>query len=129
MAATEPARDLKTELVELERALAERDPTGVPGGLQALITPDFLEFGESGRTWNAQEIVALLAADTAVGVSIGIEQAAADLLADDVALLTYRLTVSGQPPTNRSSVWVRSEGRWRLRFHQGTRAADSAVTG
>ena len=41
-------------------------------------------------------------------------------LAEDVVLLTYRVT--GEPGSLRSSLWVRdSEAGWRLRFHQGTR--------
>ena len=40
-------------------------------------------------------------------------------LAPDVVLLLWRsLTDAGS--SLRSSVWVRSGGRWRQRFHQGT---------
>ncbi len=42
--------------------------------------------------------------------------------ADDVVLLTFRIV--GEVDRLRSSVWVRdSHLGWRLRFHQGTRAA------
>jgi hypothetical protein len=43
---------------------------------------------------------------------------AVEALAPDVALATYRI---GEPrPSNRSTIWVRRDGRWQVRFHQGT---------
>ena len=125
MGGTDPARGIHDELVGLERALALRDPSGIAGGLASLIAADFLEFGQSGRTWNATEINNFLGGATPAMVHLEIRDALVDLLADDVALVTYRLTVPGQPATNRSSVWIRRDGRWRLRFHQGTRVPDT----
>lgn len=40
---------------------------------------------------------------------------AVDELADGIALVTY--TLDG---TWRSSIWIREDGRWQMRFHQGT---------
>ena len=124
MGGTQSVGNLRDELVRLERALAARDASAVPGGLASLIAADFLEFGQSGRVWDATSVVELLDAgtvDTPASVPVVIEDAAVDVLAADVALVTYRLVVTGQPDTNRSSVWVRRDGRWQLRFHQGTR--------
>jgi hypothetical protein len=46
-------------------------------------------------------------------------------LGPDVALLTYRSETTYPDDgvtlvANRSSLWQRIEGEWRLRFHQGT---------
>jgi hypothetical protein len=43
-------------------------------------------------------------------------------VAADVALVTYisELQFTTLELGNRSSLWVRSGGRWKLRFHQGT---------
>ena len=38
---------------------------------------------------------------------------------DDTLLLIWRSV--GDEPALRSSLWVRTGGRWRQRFHQGTR--------
>jgi len=46
-----------------------------------------------------------------------------ELLATEVVLATYRM-----PPPHaslRSSIWVRRNGRWVMRFHQGTRRPDA----
>jgi hypothetical protein len=126
MAPTDDADVLRDELLALERGLAVRDGSGVPGGLAALIAPDFVEFGQSGRRWDGAGIVALLATAPGSAPAVTFEDFAVDRLADDVTLVTYRLSVPGQPATNRSSVWLRRDGRWRLRFHQGTRVADEA---
>jgi hypothetical protein len=49
----------------------------------------------------------------------------ARLLADDVALVTYRSQrhASGTLPASaslRSSLWKQRDGRWQMFFHQGT---------
>jgi hypothetical protein len=46
-------------------------------------------------------------------------------IAADVALVTYVSEVTYGEVTevaNRSSLWTRYEGAWRIRFHQGTPA-------
>ena len=43
-------------------------------------------------------------------------------LAPDLGLVTYRVTRNGNPDTHslRSLIWRRTDGHWRLLFHQGT---------
>jgi hypothetical protein len=43
-------------------------------------------------------------------------------LGPDAALLTYRIHLHRDPPvhTLRSSLWQRSNGAWRMVFHQAT---------
>ncbi len=78
-----------------------------------LIADDFVEFGRSGRVWTRETIRQLL--EGPPGDAVLIEAFEVALLADDVALVTYRAAGA-----NRSSIWVRHDGRWKLRFHQGT---------
>jgi hypothetical protein len=96
--------------------------------LERLLHPDFKEVGRSGRAYTRETVVRYLSeADVHPGVlSDGFAVAE---LGPDVALLTYR---SAQVPsggglfnhTLRSSVWVRNDAGWRLRYHQGTPAAE-----
>lgn len=47
----------------------------------------------------------------------------AEPLGDDIALATYLSEIwrgGSCLCTNRASIWGLSDGRWRLRFHQGT---------
>src|SRR5690349_9433451 len=86
------ASPLTRELYRLETALANRDTTGIDGGLATLIADDFLEIGASGRRWTAPEVRTLLAA-AALGPLASLELEAFDVadVAEDVVLVTYRL--------------------------------------
>jgi hypothetical protein len=92
----------------------------------ALLTEDFLEFGASGRVWSRDQILNLLASETYVPPIV--EDFVCHRVADGVVLVTYRAvrshTDTGQREvTLRSSLWTLRAGKWRVRFHQGTRAA------
>lgn len=107
---------LRDDLLRLEYALAARDPSVAGGDLLDLVADDFVEFGASGRTWDRTSIAAVLTSSEARRVQI--VGFTVDVLAESVALVTYRLE-----GTNRSSLWVRRDGSWVIRFHQGTRTA------
>jgi len=92
----------------------------------ALLHPGFVEFGRSGRRYSLDEILEEIASNSGnefpVIQSSGFELV---LLAEGVALLTY---VSAHEDANgnthrhslRSSIWVRTDQGWQVRFHQGT---------
>ncbi len=107
---------IRAELLRLETALATRDGHEIVGGLASLIADDFLEFGASGAAWDAAATRRLVAAEPPTSVELTAFDAVA--LAPDVVLATYR--TGGSRPANRCSIWVRRDGRWRVRFHQGT---------
>lgn len=122
-----PAVDptLASELVALELALARRDLAALPGGVEAVLDRDFVEFGASGRRWDRAAVLDMLR--DASPNDVVIESFEAVALADDVVLATYCLRAGERaeslPTSLRSSVWARRDGRWRMRFHQGTAAA------
>lgn len=108
----------------LEEELFKQSVRTSRSAVGALLADDFVEFGRSGRVYDKQEIVLSLAAEandaapelTASGFEL-------KSLADDVVLLTYRTRrVDGEQAlhTLRSSIWKRSDGAWRMVFHQGT---------
>ena len=115
--------ELGTHLLRLETALVNRNPAGVEGGLPDLIADDFLEFGASGRTWDADDVREEVASP-GEGPDMALDDVSLTRLAADVALLIYR--VGAPRPANRSSIWVRRGGRWLMRFHQGTLRPDDA---
>ena len=110
--------DLQAELLRLEVALATRDPDGIEGGLASLIADDFLEFGRSGRIWTRDSILELLTTGPS-SAPVPMDRFEATELAEGVALVTYHGAIA-----NRCSVWVRRDGRWQMRFHQGTPTGD-----
>lgn len=99
--------------VELLRAECRADGDR----LRDLLHPDFREHGASGTVWTFEGIIAdLVASPGQPGEPVDLQ---AHRLAEDVVLVTYR--IEGRRPSLRSSVWLRdAEGRWQIRFHQGT---------
>jgi ribonuclease HI len=119
------------ELLALELALARRDGTAIADGLGSLIDDGFEEFGASGQRWDRRATLALIEGGPAADVTI--ESFSMARLGDDVVLVTYRNTecAPGGPPrrTWRSSIWVRHDERWRLRFHQASPAGEDEPGG
>lgn len=112
-----PEESDEDAVIRLERELLDPAVRADSSRVAALLHPDFEEIGRSGRLWGRDALVEALADE---------DEPAADLdvlgvqrIGEDVLLLTAR-TTDARGTTLRSSLWVRSGGRWRLRFHQGT---------
>lgn len=110
------------ELLALELALARRDFAALPDGVDGILDDGFLEIGASGLRWSRE---ATLTALRGVGrADVSIEEFAAELLAEDVVLTTYVSRLNSGSRVRRMSLWIRRDGRWRIRFHQGTAARE-----
>jgi len=92
--------------------------------LDALLHPEFVELGRSGRRYLKADILARPPSE-AGSAHLRADGFALRLLAPEVALLTYR-SAQVRPDgklgrfTVRSSIWQRTQDGWRLGFHQGT---------
>ena len=104
-------------VARLERELLEPAVRSDASRLAELLHPSFEEIGRSGRLWGRDAIISELAVED--GQAAAMEVLAVDRVASETLLLTAR-TTDARGATLRSSLWVRSSGRWRLRFHQGT---------
>ncbi|GEL23648.1 DUF4440 domain-containing protein [Pseudonocardia sulfidoxydans NBRC 16205] len=105
-------------VVDLELALQDRAVRGSRRLAGELLDPQFHEFGASGRVWDRESILDMMAADDSPPPRC--DDMVATRLADDVVLLTYRTGAPGRPAL-RSSLWRRRDGGpWRVFFHQGT---------
>jgi len=108
------------ELTVLEEGLWTIATRGDRTWMDAHLTDDFVEYGRSGRAYDKQHIL-----DTPVGpFRAELSDLTIAWLSDDIALITYQsMAIYGDEPpmrANRSSIWLRDGGEWRLRFHQGT---------
>ena len=115
--------DLAAHLQALEAALQSAAVRADSASLALLLAEEFVEFGSSGNVWTRAATLADLPAEQFTPRSISDFQA--QLLADDVALLTYRSQRhrAGALPASaslRSSLWKWRDGRWQMAFHQGT---------
>ncbi len=90
------------------------DPTEV----ERLLDPAFVEFGQSGRRWTRDAIVAALREEPGTDLSPLIDERESRLLGLDTVLLTYLLRFDGRV-SRRSSLW-RCDPAPRCLFHQGT---------
>jgi hypothetical protein len=121
------AERASTQLRKLEESLLDTAVRRDGERLRQLLADDFLEFGSSGRVWTRKSIIDLLATETNF-FPPQIEEFQCSFLSDKVALVTYR-TVRTDAKTGerlaslRSSIWTRTDGEWRMRFHQGTRTS------
>lgn len=121
-------RDLVDEIRELEEAMLRGETRADRARMDALLHPDFVEVGRTGRIWSrAETLDEITSADAAP--TIHADDVAVTALADGVALVTYRSAHVGADGardrwSRRSSLWLRVEGTWRLRFHQGTPSDD-----
>jgi hypothetical protein len=98
--------------------------------LEKLVSPDFIEYGSSGKIYNYLGIIAYLLANSADTFNYTFVNFKTIRLSDDTILALYILETEKNHKitiTNRSSLWRRegdSEGEdswWRIIFHQGTR--------
>jgi hypothetical protein len=101
----------------LELRLLDPATRARPGEVRRLLHPDFLEVGASGRVWDREAILAALSGHP--GGDRAVDDLVARPLADDVVLVTYRVRHGGAW-SRRSSIWLRDDHGWRVRFHQGT---------
>jgi hypothetical protein len=114
--------DIRDELYELEESLWRRETRFDDAYMDHILADDFFEFGRSGRTYQRDEALSVEPQD------IDIEWPPRDFevhpVAEDVVLVTYVSVVKYDEIEvgNRSSLWVRQHGEWKLRFHQGTPA-------
>ncbi|GAA4657452.1 ribonuclease HI family protein [Arthrobacter cryoconiti] len=104
-------------LVELERELL--DPTVRADTIRTgeLLHANFEEISASGRRWTRPEILTKLSEEEQRETSL--ELLSLNRLDTAAVLLTYRSMAAGVSAL-RSSIWLRENGRWQLRFHQGT---------
>ncbi len=117
-------------LQTLEERLLQPSVRSDQAMLGVLLLPEFCEFGSSGRVFDRAAILALLAEEREQQASENhadsrVEAFTCEVLAPGVALVTYRIARAAAGSL-RSSVWVERDGRWQMRFHQGTRLPGAA---
>jgi hypothetical protein len=111
------------QLRRLEESLWRAETRFDRDHMSEVLAPDFLEFGRSGRVYRREDTLNVRAQP--IDVMLPLAKFVVRSIATDVALVTYVSEVTdGQVKelANRSSLWSRYAGGWRIRFHQGTPA-------
>jgi hypothetical protein len=119
-----PTEDDLSIVRDCELALLSGAVRGDRMTSKLLLHQDFHEFGASGVVWDRESVLDMMEEEAAEGrVDIRAEDLVASALAPGVVLVTYD-SVTPSRRAHRSSVWVRTDGRWQVRHHQGTVVAD-----
>ncbi len=105
---------------ELEESLWRTETRFDREYVEKIFSPDFVEFGRSGRVYTRQDTLAAPAKP--INVRLPLREFQARMISEDVVLVTYiSETIDSAPQAgNRSSLWKRTDGRWQIVFHQGT---------
>ncbi len=107
------------QLLELERAMWRAETRFDPQFQEQRFAPDFIEFGRSGRIYSRSETI-LADAHRIEAELTGLRLRE---LGPGVVQITYDSVLNsgnGREFAHRSSIWSRTDGAWRMRFHQGT---------
>ena len=122
-------RETQIEIRALEERLANPGPGESRESLAPLFATGFREFGSSGRVFDAATVLGALGgvAQRPSRAPISLEGFRMERVAPNVILATYLAHVppgpGWKPPTLRSSLWRKRDGRWQIAFHQGTPTA------
>jgi hypothetical protein len=118
-------RKILDELLNLE-LFFHNPPAGTRvTDLESLVDPGFWETGASGKQYDREFVLSVLAERTVQPLSEvwTAKDAWCRPITEDTYLLTYSLE-QGSRFTRRSSIWKRNGERWMCMYHQGTIVAD-----
>lgn len=109
------------EVLDLERELQTASTRGDEPRLRELLAPDFIEVGASGRRWDRDSVLQLLAqqADDQNSPAIKVHDLQARVVDHDLVQVFWDSDQGGLR-ARRTSLWRRMGGAWCQIYHQGT---------
>lgn len=102
-------------VIGLEKSFLTDEVRGDPASVAALLHPDWVEVGKSGRVWSKADKLA----EVSPGLGTDFELIKVERIAPEVILVQWR-GLSDRGNSRRVSVWVRDGNRWLMRYQQGT---------
>ncbi len=117
----EVSNDSQKELEILEESLWKSETRFDRNYMNKILTPDFFEFGRSGKIYRREDTLGVLAQH--IEAKFPLKDFVVRPITDEVVQVTYVSEVADQGQTdfgNRSSIWMKTGEGWKLRFHQGT---------
>ena len=102
----------------LEQQLLSASLRGNRKLLGEILHENFFEIGASGRTYDRDQVMELLATEDPSAERLRVSEPLAIRLSEN--LIQLRWKASGHRPALRSSLWFREQGKWQMLFHQGT---------
>lgn len=121
---------LSTETIDNFRRREENLWRDEPSSRDQVLSEEFQEFCRFGDVYNRDHLINT--ADNDISVAFPFDDFTAEPLSDDVVLVTYENTVTSNGTAQRarrSSIWIRSDTAWKLRFQQATTLPNSVKLG
>ena len=108
------------KLQELEESLWKRETRFNEAYMRSILAEDFFEYGRSGKIYNID--VSLSAPDQEINAKLPLKDFSIHEIDEKVVLITYISEVQYDEMEigNRSSLWLKTDNGWKLKFHQGT---------
>jgi len=108
------------KLQELDESLWHSETRFNREYMEKVLSPDFFEFGGSGRIYKREDSLSAPAQETRA--KLPLKDFTAHFISENVILVTYVSEVEYDTIQirNRGSLWVKTLTGWQLRFHQGT---------
>ena len=119
--------ELLDEIRSLEESLFCKGVHRSRADAEKLLTEDFFEFESTGRTYDREDMIALLAQEAGNEPSdaLSFDNYSLRPISANAVLLTYRTCrkqLNGlERYVHRSSIWKHSDNCWKIMFHQGTK--------
>ena len=106
------------ELIALEESLWKDETRFDTVYMENILHPDFFEFGRSGRIYERSHTIYVPRSD--INAIFPLKDLTFHQVSQDTILITYKSRVQYETLEigNRSSLWVKIDGVWKLRFHQ-----------
>lgn len=112
----------ESEIINLEKKIHLKSFRNNPDNTQKIVDDSFFEFTRSGKIVNKQDFITYYQNDPTPDMIM--KDPKVTPLSSETALLTYTLSMimdDGKPElTRRSTIWKRTNGQWKIIFHQGT---------
>lgn len=110
----------ESQLLELERAMWRTETRCDLTFQEQHFAPDFIEFGQSGRTYSRAQMIL----SAPYPIKADLSNFHLRELGPGIVQITYDSTVmtsEGERKfAHRSSIWSKTSSGWQMRFHQGT---------
>jgi len=108
------------KLRELEESLWRPETRFDREYMEGILSPGFFEVGRSGRVHGREDTLSAPRQD--IIARFPLKDFKVHFINENAVLVTYisEVTYNEVQVGNRSSIWVRTAGKWQLRFHQGT---------
>jgi hypothetical protein len=109
------------ELKKLEQGLWTAEFRFDRAWMEAVLAEDFIEFGRSGRIYSRQQCLDV--PEDAIDIVMPLPNFEIRPLGADIVQITYTSIVTYGDEVeraNRSAIWLKTTGGWKLKFHQGT---------